>query len=166
MRVLALFYLVLFSSSLSANTLVLPESSRGELRQSITSSWQLCGESLWCEDELKYYRDSFIAQASLVEGVLRVELINEYSAERLGQIQLYLRQDRFVLTRAEIEGQVFDVDKAIEQTSIEQADRALILFLNQFPQDTNRTLHWQAKDWHAELVSDGELITLMLYQYY
>lgn len=165
MRVLALFYLVLFSSSLSANTLVLPESTRGELRQSITSSWQLCGESLWCEDDLKYYRDSFVAQANLVEEVLHVELINEYSAERLAQIQLYLRQDGFVLSRAEIEGQVFDVDKAIEQTSIEQADGALILFLNQFPQDANRALHWQAKDWRVKLVSDGELITLTLNQY-
>lgn len=164
MRFLALLFGFFLSGSVLASTLVLPESNQGELRQLVLSSWQQCGLSTWCEDDLIYYRDSFVAEATLNHDVFSIELFAEYSPQRLAQLQLHLRQDGFVLTTAEIEGRVFSVGKVIEATSIEEADRALILFLNRFSQHSNRELNWQGKGWSATLNSDGELISLTLIQ--
>lgn len=164
MRTFAFCCAVLFSCSVSANRLVLPESHSGELRQQIQSSWQQCGESIWCEDDLSYYHDRFVAEASLSQDSLHIELIGEYSPERLGQIQLHLRQDGFSLQHAQIEGELFEVAKEIKSTSVEDVDRSLIVFLNRFPQHAHRTLIWQNGEWRARLSSDGELITLTLSQ--
>lgn len=163
-RCFAFFISVLLSSTLSANTLVISEDTGDELKATIQSSWMHCEEQRWCADELYYYRESFIAEAQVTEQSLTVELFAEYSPHLLSQLQLHLRQDGFELLRVKIEGVEFDVASAVKESSLAEADRALILFLNRYPSSAERTLDWQSRVWHTQLKSDGELVSLTLTQ--
>lgn len=151
---------LLFSAIVSANSLVLSGSSHDEIQTTIQSAWKCCGEQEWCADNLYYYRDAFIAEAHISPKELSIELLAEYSPFLLSQLQIYLRQDGFNLTKVEIEDRVFDVTTVVAESSLVEADKSLILFLNRYPQSATRTIDWQTELWNAQLASDGELISL------
>lgn len=158
------FLMLLFSTSVWSNTLIISQMTGDELSSSIQSSWLRCAEQSWCLNELFYYRESFVAEAKITDSLLEVELLAEYSSHLLTQVQLYLRQDGFQLIRAEIEGITFDVASIVEEASTEEADRALVLFLNRHSDSAPRTLMWQTTLWDASLFSDGELLMLTFSQ--
>jgi hypothetical protein len=143
----------------SANTLTL-SSQPDTLRQNILSSWQECDENTWCEDELSYYRESYFAQAIVGESALEIELLSEFSAHQLSQLQLNLRSDGFSLQSVEVMKQRFDISQQSSQRSISEVDEALVRFINRYPQTAPRKLVWQSPLWDAELISDGEIISL------
>lgn len=130
------------------------------LKQAIVSGWQACGEVTWCEDELSYYRDSFIAEARVEETQIHIELLAQYSAHRLSQVQLGLRKDGFELIKATIDQQSLDVNTLLTGLTRPEADKRVILFINRFTQSTPRVMIWQAGQRQVELTSDGEMITL------
>lgn len=82
-------------------------------------------------------------------------------------MQRYLRQDGFELNSIQINDEAFDVDEQLRQHQIQggvaRVDKALILFLNRYPQDAPRRMVWRNATWLAELVSDGEVIELRLH---
>jgi len=159
-RYFTFFTSLLLSTTLSANTLVLPSETAEELKASIQSSWMHCEEHQWCIDELFYYRESFIAEANITNRKFTIELLAEYTPHLLSQLQLHLRQDGFRLIKADIEGVEFNVESAIKEASVAEADKALILFLNRYPSAATRKLSWQTHRWDARLYSDGELVSL------
>ncbi|WP_100752891.1 hypothetical protein [Vibrio salilacus] len=147
------------TQSVSAASIVFSDDDK-TLKQSIVSGWQACGEVTWCEDELIYYRDSFIAEARVDETQVHIELLAQYSAHRLSQVQLGLRKDGFEIIKATIGQQSLDVNTLLTGFSRLEADKILILFINRFSQSTPRVLIWQAGQRQLELISDGEIIIL------
>ena len=157
-RVLCVITLLVTQSVLAAN-IVFSDDNKA-LKQAIVTGWQACGELTWCEDELIYYRDSFIAEARVEEAQVHIELLAQYSAHRLSQIQLSLRKDGFELINANIDQQSLDVNTLLTGLTRQEADKVLILFINRFSQSSPRVLVWQAGQKQVELTSDGEIITL------
>ncbi len=158
-RCMALFF-AMVGSVFAANTLVLPNDTNSDFTASIRSSWTLCDEQVWCANELFYYRDSYMAEARVIDQKLTIHLLAEYSSHLLSELQLNLRRDGFSLVDVIIAGVKFDVASEVEESSAAEADRALVLFLNRFSLSTTRTLHWQTKHWDALVHSDGELVTI------
>ncbi|WP_394127024.1 hypothetical protein [Vibrio hepatarius] len=158
MRVFALL-LSLVASSLSANTLTF-STSPDEMTQSVLSSWQECDQQLWCEDNLTYYRGNYFAQAAVSQSALQIELMTEFSIHQLSQLQLNLRSDGFSLLSVEVMGERFDISQQSSQHSVSEVNAALVQFINRYPQTAPRKLVWQSSLWSAELISDGEIISL------
>ncbi|NVD05955.1 hypothetical protein FCU94_03410 [Vibrio sp. JPW-9-11-11] len=151
--------LMLFSSSLSAQSVWLA-TEPSAMRRSIVSSWSECPEQRWCQDMVTYYQELLYAQAELTPHRLEVVLIGEFTSHRLSQLQLNLRRDGFELVKVEFGQQVFDVAEALQTMPAVEVDKALIVFINQYRQSTQRVLTWHASFGRALLHSDGELITL------
>lgn len=158
MRLFALL-LSLVASSLSANTLTF-STSPDEMTQSVRSSWQECDQQLWCEDNLIYYRGNYFAQAVLSQSALQIELMTEFSIHQLSQLQLNLRSDVFSLQSVEVMGERFDILQQSSQHSVSEVNAALVQFINRYPQTAPRKLVWQSSLWSAELISDGEIISV------
>lgn len=151
--------LLLFSPLLSAQTLWLatePETMRGN----IETSWSECEPQRWCEDEVRYYQSRLYAEARVIPGRLAVTLFGEYTPHLLSQLQLNLRRDGFQLVKISIEQQEFNIKAALQTMAANEVDKALVTFINQSPQSSERVLSWQASVGQAELRSDGELITV------
>lgn len=162
-RCMALLF-AMVGSAFAANTLVLPNDSNSDFTASLKSSWAMCDEQVWCANEMFYYRDSYIAEAQIIDQKLSIQLLAEYSSHLLSELQLNLRRDGFSLVNVSIEGAEFDVASEVEESSTEEADRELVLFLNRFSLSTTRKLHWQTKLWDAVVYSDGELVTVTFTQ--
>lgn len=145
--------------NVSANTLTL-SSHPDTLAQNIRSSWQECDEQTWCEDNLAYYRGSYVAEAVVSQSALEIELLSEFSTHLLSQLQLNLRSDGFSLQSVEIMGERFDISQQSSQHSVSDLNQALVQFINRYPQTAPRKLMWQSSLWDAELISDGEIISL------
>ncbi|KOO14254.1 hypothetical protein AKJ18_14995 [Vibrio xuii] len=145
--------------NVSANTLTL-SSDLNTVAQSIRSSWQECDEQMWCEDKLAYYRGSYFAEAIVSEFELEIELFSEFSTYQLSQLQLNLRSDGFSLQSVDIMGERFDISQQSSQHSVSEVNAALVQFINRYPQTASRKLIWQSSLWDAELISDGEIISL------
>ncbi|KIE22224.1 hypothetical protein SE23_01660 [Vibrio sinaloensis] len=160
MRILVL-WLGLLSCHASATTLLLTTPIQ-EFVFDVQSSWVQCEEQVWCQDVLTYYRHDYYGQAERIHEQWVLELFSEYSNHRFSDLQLNLRSDGFSLIHVDIAGEQFDVIQQLTVKGAEEADKALIEFINAFPAAQPRVLTWQSRLWKAKLVSDGELISLSL----
>ncbi|TMX47158.1 hypothetical protein [Vibrio sp. Hep-1b-8] len=152
-------FIALVVLNVSANTLTL-SSHPNTLAQNIRDSWQECDEQTWCEDKLAYYRGSYFAEAVVSQSELEIELFSEFSTHQLSQLQLNLRSDGFSLLSVDIMGERFDISQQSSQHSVSEVNAALVQFINRYPQTALRKLVWQSSLWSAELISDGEIISL------
>ncbi|TFH91365.1 hypothetical protein [Vibrio ouci] len=152
-------FIALVAFNVSANTLTL-SSHPDTLAQNIRSSWQECDEQTWCEDKLAYYRGSYVAEATISQSSLEIELLSEFSTHQLSQLQLNLRSDGFSLQSVEVMGERFDISQQSSQHSVSEINASLVQFINRYPQTVARQLAWQSELWDAELISDGEIISL------
>lgn len=170
MRIVWLYCILLiatFQAQAGLNSLA--SLSQEQLRQQVEGSdWYACGEGelRYCLDEFGYYRLSFYAELVITADTVNLTLLAPYSAHQLSEVQLNLRRDGFLLDRISIAKESFNVTEALRLAKStkqrNQVDKALIQFLNRFPQEAVREMDWTHSKWQAILHSDGEMMALTL----
>lgn len=133
-------------------------------------TWYNCSEtdsaSTWCMDELRYYKQTYFAELATESNQVQLTLLKVYSPLTLVDLQLYLRQDGFKLEYVNINGDAFDVEglllNSTSETETLKLDKELILFLNSYPQSAHRHMVWGNRNWRADLTSDGEMVEVKL----
>lgn len=150
------------------------------------SDWFDCSEAdspqTWCSESFYYYATQ-VMYASTVsdetkvrvqtaqrqpnnesekENIVPTALILhvDYSDYNWSQLQLGLRSDGFSLLTVQAGQQHFDVRQRLNQQTLQQVDRDLVLFIHQTAGQFPKTLLWQTRSALAELQSDGKNIEL------
>lgn len=119
----------------------------------------------FCSDEIRYYKVPVMGEVFIAEDSMsQIQLQRDYSLLHYSELQINLRKDGFLLKEAHIGGESFIVDEVLKTMSMEEANKALVPFLNR-PTDANeRTLVWQRGDKSkAKLVTGREFVTVIFY---
>jgi len=114
----------------------------------------------FCSDVVYYYRIPMYSEVDIENGKMsQVSLQQEYTLIRYSDLQINLRKDGFLLKEAQIGGAAFVVADILSEVSVEEANKALVMFLNRPAKDNKRTLVWQRGDHvQAVLTTDNESI--------
>lgn len=137
-------------------------------QQSIKQSpyWFECNESdarlSWCSDEFDYYSVTMWGEVtgSNNDSVSDLTLHSAYTRHSWTQLQLNLRKDGFEIVQVEIGDKQFSVPDALDSGSPEQANRDLVVFLNQSAWVFPQVMYWQHGHVRAKLESDGQNVYL------
>lgn len=124
----------------------------------VTSPWHLeqlqdstilydCGmeeeDREFCSDIVKYYNVDVNSRLFVTNGLVNeIELTAPFSPSAYTELQLNLRKDGYVLSKAQIEDKHFDVISELAKSSIKLVNRQLVMFLNQGSISTDRKLTW------------------------
>jgi hypothetical protein len=182
MKRLALLTTIILSASYPSIAMTLPwlqqmfvENSKPwsleQLRQD--SAFYDCGlsaeDSEFCTDAIKYYGVEVDARLFVENGlVVKAELTSGFTPSTYTELQLNLRKDGFVLSKAKIGPREFDVLEKLKQDPIKQVNREVVMFLNEGPLTSERTFTWYPNDEYyeqmptrfAQFESDGKNIRL------
>ncbi|CAH1535632.1 conserved exported hypothetical protein [Vibrio owensii] len=170
--------LSLFSQTANARDawwqIMLSEATVAEVQQTLQDGgdWYGCetqeSEGAFCLDDFHYYHQHLYGEATIEEKTIRLNFLTDYQPQNLSNVILNLRKDGLVMKRIDIQGEQYDIAAALKQNSSEAVDKALILFINRYPQQAPRSIDWvlaeefesQAPRVHVTLNSDGEMIEL------
>lgn len=182
MKRLAFLTTIVLSASFPSIAMTLPwlqqmfvENSRPwsleQLRQD--SAFYDCGlsaeDSEFCSDATRYYGVEVDARLFVDNGfVVKAELTADFTSSTYTELQLNLRKDGFVLSKAKIGPREFDVIERLKQAPIKQVNREVVMFLNEGPLTSKRAFTWYPNDEYYEQTptrfalfeSDGENIRL------
>ncbi|WP_425670925.1 hypothetical protein ACPSL3_20555 [Vibrio owensii] len=125
-------------------------------------------EGALCLDDFHYYHQHLYGEATIEEKAIRLNFLTDYQPQNLSGVILNLRKDGLVMKRINIQGEQYDIAAALKQNSPEAVDKALILFINRYPQQAPRSIDWvlagefesPTPRVHVTLNSDGEMIEL------
>ncbi len=120
---------------------------------------------LFCSDEIRYYNIAMLAEVTIEAGYMsQIQLQRDYSLLQYSQLQIDLREDGFLLKEAHIGGKSFMVGEVLEAMSMEEANKALVPFLNRPALANHRTLLWQRGDKsYVKLMTNQEFVTVIFY---
>ena len=153
---------------------ILSDASVVEVQQTLQEGgdWYGCetqeSEGALCLDDFHYYHQHLYGEATIEEKAIRLNFLTDYQPQNLSDVILNLRKDGLVMKRINIQGEQYDIAAALKQNSPEAVDKALILFINRYPQQAPRSIDWVlAEEFesptprvHVTLNSDGEMIEL------
>ncbi len=131
--------------------------------QSIVQSayWFECNEQSarrsWCSDEFDYYSVKVWGEVtgSKNNSVSALTLHTAYTRHDWTQLQLSLRKDGFEIAHVQIGDKQFSVQQALDFGTPEQADKSLVLFINQSALVFPQIMVWQHGRVRARLESEG-----------
>ncbi len=128
-------------------------------------AWLECNENIepqiWCSDEFEYYSVKVWGEVTGSHGdsVTGLTLNAQYTRHDWSQFQLNLRKDGFEIAFVQIGEKQFSVHTELE-SSPQEADKSLILFLNRFGSTFPQIIYWQHEKVRAKLETDGNAINL------
>ncbi|MGR5209302.1 hypothetical protein ACPV4A_02035 [Vibrio rotiferianus] len=128
---------------------------------------------VFCLDDFHYYHQRLYGESILKFEEIRFSFLTDYQAQNLNELILNLRKDGLVLTRVEIQGELYDVEESLKGNLSRTVDKELVLFINRYSQKAPRSMSWVlAEDFDAPkprlkvtLNSDGEMIELKVIRF-
>lgn len=153
---------------------ILSDASVVEVQQTLQEGgeWYTCeaqeSADALCLDDFHYYQQHLYGEATTEAKAIRVIFLTDYQPQNLSELILNLRKDGLVIKRIKIQDEQFDIAAALKHNSPEAVDKALILFINRYPQQVPRRIDWvlaqefgsSAPRLNVTLNSDGEMMEL------
>ncbi|MCC4222443.1 hypothetical protein LL295_02825 [Vibrio campbellii] len=153
---------------------ILSDASVVEVQQTLQEGgeWYTCeaqeSAGAFCLDDFHYYQQHLYGEATTEAKAIRLIFLTDYQPQNLSELILNLRKDGLVMKRIAIQGEQYDVAEALKHNSPEVVDKALVLFINRYPQQVPRRIDWVlAQEFgspvprlNVTLNSDGEMIEL------
>jgi len=130
------------------------------------SEWINCSDDAtltkWCSDEFRYYKLKVWGEVKedAQGNIASLTLNAPYSSYNWSQFQLALRKDGFKINHITIGDAQFSVAEELLQSTHQQVDKSLVLFLNQSRSQFPKRIDFQYGQVIAKLETDGDEVYL------